>query len=68
MASFGNPRLGDDDAAAGRALRDDLIEAGAEVPDAFVLGANAEANAARARATYEAFLWKRLKPPRPFVP
>jgi hypothetical protein len=37
------------------------------VPDELLAAATPEAPA-RARAAYEAFLWKRLKAPRPFVP
>ena len=38
------------------------------VPDDFLKSGPAEWSAARARAAYVAFLWKRLKAPRPFVP
>jgi hypothetical protein len=37
------------------------------VPDELLASATPE-TPMRARAAYEAFLWKRLKPPRPFVP
>ena len=68
FASFA-PRLrAHDDALAGLFDRSTLAAAVAEVPDTFALASNPEATATRARATYEAFLWKRLKPPRPFVP
>jgi hypothetical protein len=44
-----------------------LERAIAVVPDAFLLGGGLEGNAARVRAAYQAFLWKRLKAPRPFL-
>ena len=44
-----------------------LTHALADVPDELLEATNAEP-AARVRAAYHAFLWKRLKPPRPFVP
>jgi HipA-like protein len=39
----------------------------AEVPDSFLSARPAEWSPARARAAYVAFLWKRLRAPRPFV-
>jgi HipA-like protein len=39
----------------------------AQVPDAFLEARPAEWSAERARAAYVAFLWKRLRAPRPFV-
>jgi hypothetical protein len=47
--------------------RDSLTRVLAEVPDDFLRTATDD-SPARERAAYEAFLWKRLKPPRPFVP
>lgn len=60
-----------DDALAARLTRDVLEVAVADVPNDFLRpliheGATA-ARIARRRAAYVAFLWKRLKPPRPFV-
>jgi hypothetical protein len=48
--------------------RDVLSSAVAAVPADFIEAAFPAADAARLRATYAAFLWKRLKPPRPFIP
>ena len=57
---------------AGDLDRETLREAVSEVPEAFlraVLPSRADAAAgARRREAYTAFLWKRLKPPRPFSP
>jgi hypothetical protein len=39
----------------------------AKVPDEFLIPEGSEASPARQRAAYHAFLWKRLKAPRPFV-
>lgn len=47
--------------------RDVLSSAVAAVPSDFVEAAFPGAEPARLRAAYAAFLWKRLKPPRPFV-
>lgn len=44
-----------------------LDDALAEVPDELLTATNMEP-AARVRAAYHAYLWKRLKPPRPFLP
>jgi hypothetical protein len=44
-----------------------LTEALAEVPDELFDSTNREPSA-RVRAAYHAFLWKRLKAPRPFIP
>jgi hypothetical protein len=56
-----------DDALAAR-LRRGVLEAALEaVPDDFLSDEGAEAKRRR-RAAYVAFLWKRLKFPRPFVP
>lgn len=54
-----------DDALAQRLPREALTAALAVVPDALLADAAPEPPA-RARAAYEAFLWKRLKAPRPF--
>ncbi len=43
-----------------------LARATAAVPDAFLLDAALDATPQKTRAFYQAFLWKRLKPPRPF--
>ncbi len=51
-----------DDALTARLPRAALHAALAEVPDTFL-----PANPARTREAFVAFLWKRLKPPRPFV-
>jgi len=55
-----------DDAFAKRLPREALTASLALVPDALLSDASTEPPA-RIRAAYEAFLWKRLKPPRPFV-
>lgn len=47
--------------------REVLSSAVAAVPNDFVQTAFPGADAARVRAAYAAFLWKRLKPPRPFA-
>jgi hypothetical protein len=44
-----------------------LSHALAQVPDAFIAAAGPERSPARNRDIYHAFLWKRLKAPRPFV-
>ena len=61
-----------DERLAPRLTREVLESAVARVPEDFlrplvVPGGDAE-RVARRRRAYEAFLWKRLKPPRPFVP
>lgn len=61
--------LRDVDAACAAALsRDVLTEAARRIPDSFLSGALGSLSPSRARAAYVAFLWKRLKAPRPFVP
>jgi hypothetical protein len=56
------------DEALARALtREVLAEVLADVPESFLADRPAEWSPARARAAYVAFLWKRLRPPRPFV-
>jgi hypothetical protein len=55
-----------DDALALRLPRAALSAALAEVPDT-LLGDSSHDSPARTRAAYEAYLWKRLKTPRPFV-
>ncbi|HEU5077496.1 MAG TPA: HipA family kinase [Polyangiaceae bacterium] len=45
-----------------------LSRATSAVPDAFLVDAGLETSPHKTRALYHAFLWKRLKPPRPFVP
>ncbi|HEY6560979.1 MAG TPA: HipA family kinase [Polyangiaceae bacterium] len=47
--------------------REVLSSAVATVPADFIEAAFPAADAARLRATYAAFLWKRLKAPRPFI-
>lgn len=48
--------------------REALDAAVAAVPDEFLLAVGPETRSSRNRAAYQAFLWKRLKTPRPFVP
>lgn len=43
-----------------------LDEAVTQVPDSLLLEASSDHSAFRVRAAYRAFLWKRLKAPRPF--
>jgi hypothetical protein len=45
-----------------------LQDAAARVPDEFLSDRPREWSLERARAAYVAFLWKRLTPPRPFIP
>jgi hypothetical protein len=47
--------------------RETLTAVIADVPDSFLLAANPRQAPDRTRALYRAFLWKRLKPPRPFL-
>jgi hypothetical protein len=47
--------------------RDALAVAIAAVPDDFLTPLDAAGSPSRRRAAYHAFLWKRLKKPRPFV-
>lgn len=56
-----------DEALARVLSREVLAEVLAEVPDSFLADRPAEWSPARARAAYVAFLWKRLRAPRPFV-
>lgn len=56
-----------DERLAARLDRHTLAAATARVPDAFLVELDPVAPPPRARASYEAFLWKRLKPPRPFL-
>jgi hypothetical protein len=58
-------RLGEQFAA--RLDRHALASATAKVPDVFLTELDANATAARSRSAYEAFLWKRLKVPLPFL-
>lgn len=61
-------RLADVDAALARLLtRDALESACAAVPTALLAAASRGDEPERTRAAYVAFLWKRLRPPRPFV-
>lgn len=57
-----------DEQLAKALTREVLERATAQVPDSFLAGRPREWTPARARAAYAAFLWKRLRPPRPFVP
>jgi hypothetical protein len=62
-------RLAHWDAQLAAALtRNVLQKAAARVPDEFLSDRPREWSPERARAAYVAFLWKRLTPPRPFVP
>lgn len=56
-----------DEALARVLSREVLAEVLVEVPDSFLADRPAEWSPARARAAYVAFLWKRLRAPRPFV-
>ncbi len=47
--------------------REALEQAVAVVPEAFLAAAQPDSNTTRLRAAYEAFLWKRLRSPRPFA-
>jgi hypothetical protein len=67
---FGNriSLLQDYDASLARSLSRQDVEAAIEqVPDGFLTTVNPETTGCRCRAAYHAFLWKRLKSPRPFV-
>lgn len=72
LAARANALAALDDELAARLSRDVLHAAVAAVPDTFLaalVGPGATADRlARARAAYVAFLWKRLRAPRPFVP
>jgi hypothetical protein len=57
-----------DEAAASAVTRNVLVEAASAVPTSLLTDAFPNEPAERTRAAYVAFLWKRLKPPRPFVP
>jgi hypothetical protein len=57
-----------DDGAARLLPREVLRAACAAVPAEFLASAFPDQEPARARAAYVAYLWKRLKAPRPFVP
>lgn len=56
-----------DERLAARLDRHTLAAATARVPDAFLAELAPGALPSRSRAAYEAFLWKRLKAPRPFL-
>ncbi len=57
------------DAELARLLTRSVLEdAAARVPEEFLSDRPSEWSPERARAAYVAFLWKRLAPPRPFVP
>jgi hypothetical protein len=55
-----------EEALARRLDRHALAAAVAKVPDAFLVTLDEGAAPGRSRSAYEAYLWKRLKPPRPF--
>jgi hypothetical protein len=55
------------DQLAARLDRSAVASATAKVPDVFLTELDASATPARSRSAYEAFLWKRLKAPRPFL-
>jgi HipA-like kinase len=56
------------DAELARVVSSPALEAAiARVPDAFLILNELDTSRARLRAAYHAFLWKRLKTPRPFV-
>jgi hypothetical protein len=66
--SFAADRLADVDGDLARILtRDALWSACSAVPPAFLAAAAQADDPERTRAAYVAFLWKRLRPPRPFV-
>jgi hypothetical protein len=58
---------GVDDALAQRLPRTALTTALSLVPDSLLAADASDESPARTRAAYEAYLWKRLKAPRPFV-
>jgi hypothetical protein len=57
-----------DEQLAALLTRRALQDAAARVPDEFLTDRPGEWSVERARAAYVAFLWKRLTPPRPFIP
>jgi hypothetical protein len=57
-----------DEAFAQLLGRAQLRAALAKVPDAFLRSSGPDLDPERSREAYVAFLWKRLKPPRPFLP
>jgi hypothetical protein len=57
-----------DEENAARLSRDALAAAAAAVPDDFLRTAFPRATPDAMRGVYATFLWKRLKPPRPFLP
>jgi hypothetical protein len=68
VLGFAAERLADIDSDVARMLtRDALSSACAAVPPGFLLGASRSEDPERTRAAYAAFLWKRLRPPRPWV-
>jgi hypothetical protein len=56
-----------DDQLAARLTREAIEAAVAQVPESFLTDRPPEWSPARCRAAYVAFLWKRLKEPRPCV-
>jgi hypothetical protein len=68
VLSFAAERLADVDRDVAPLLtRDALRSACAAIPTAFLVAASRVDDAERTRAAYAAFLWKRLRAPRPFV-
>jgi hypothetical protein len=66
--AFAAGRLADVDSDLARILtRDALAIACAAVPAALLAAASQGDDPERTRAAYVAFLWKRLRPPRPFI-
>jgi hypothetical protein len=57
-----------DESLAQLLTRELLTEVVARVPDSFLAARPKEWSLARTRAAFVAFLWKRLRAPRPFVP
>ena len=67
FASTAEALPGIDDECARALGRDELTAALSRVPDTFLEPAFPRDDLKRVREAYVAFLWKRLKPPRPFV-
>ena len=68
FAAHGAAALRTDDENAAKLSRDVLAAAAAHVPDDFLLAAFPRTSPEAMRGVYTAFLWKRLKAPRPFLP
>ncbi|HVU05060.1 MAG TPA: HipA family kinase [Polyangiaceae bacterium] len=67
LASVASPLRDVDETCASRLGRGDLTSCVARVPESFLRDAFPTDAPARIRAAYVAFLWKRLRPPRPFL-